>query len=152
MSKILGDSLPDDVFEILRSRVPTVIVASVSKDGRPNTTPIHLIYAKDKKRILMAIARRHQGRSNIKRTGRVMVCMCEEGDVNVSILGTASVIKEHMNCSRDMSVVLIEVQEVKDDSTHSETVCGIRYHSISKKGEEFIRNVFDELEEYPLEA
>ncbi len=148
MSKILGDSLPEDVFWLLRSKVPTVVVATVSRDGRPNTTPIHLIYAKDHKSILMAIARRHQARANIKKTGLVMLCLCEEGDVNVSISGKAKVLKEHLDSSREMSLVQLDVEEIKDDSTHSETISGIRYHCVSKKGEDFIRNVFAELEEY----
>ncbi len=150
MSKILGDSLSEEVFWLLRSKVPTVVLATVSGDGRPNTTPIHLIYAKDRKRILMAIARRHQGRANIKKTGKVMLCLCEEGNINVSISGTASVIKEHLDSSREMSLVLLDVEEVKDDSTHSETISGIRYHCVSKRGDEFIKRVFAELEKYPL--
>ncbi len=145
MSKAVGDRLPDDAFSLLTARIPTVIVATVSSNGFPNTTPIYLTLAKDRKTLLLAMARRHQGTANIRETGKAMACMCEEGDVNVSIRGNASIIKEHMNCNKAMCVVRIDIIDVKDDSTHSETTSGIRFRFKSERGKEFVNDVFAEL-------
>jgi len=146
MSKSLGNELPQEAYDALRSRVPSVVLATVSSDGFPNTTPVHLLFAKDKKTILMALAKRHQGLANIRKSGKVMVCMCESNDVNVSIRGNAKVVKETMDSSSTMCAVRLDIIDIKDDSTHSETISGIRYRCRTKKGEEFITSVLDELE------
>ncbi len=148
MSKILGNSLPDEVLKMLRSKIPTVVVATVSEDGTPNTTPIHLIYAKDSKTILMAMALQHKGTSNIKDNRDVMICMCEKGDINVSIKGKGKVVREPMICNKAMCIVQVDIEFVKDDSTHSETTSGIRYRCVTERGENFIQEVFTELEKY----
>ncbi len=148
MSKILGNSLSEELYDLLRSKVPTAIVATVS-DEYPNTTPVHLILAKDKTTLLMAMARQHKGTANIRKNGKVMICVCEEGNMNVSIKGDATVVKEHMDCNKAMCVVKVKIREIKDDSTHSETTCGIRYRCRTENGEMFIKNIFAELEEYP---
>jgi hypothetical protein len=145
MSKMLGEELPEDAFQMLRAEKATLIVATLSPNGFPNTTPVHLAWAKDRKTLLMAMARRHQGTENIRQTGKTMACMCEEGDVNVSIRGKATVLKEHMDCNEGMCVVQLDIIDVKDDSTHSDTTTGIRYSCRTEKGEEFIRDVFAEL-------
>ena len=131
---------------MLRSKIPSVVVATVSRDGEPNTTPVHLIYAKDRKTILMAMALQHQGTANIKENGKVMICMCEENDINVSVSGTARMIREPMECNKAMCIIKVDVERVKDDSTHSETTSGIRYRCVTERGEMFIREVFAELE------
>lgn len=146
MSEILGSSLPENAYNLLRSKIPTVIVATVSEHGRPNTTPIHLIWAIDRKTIIMGMAKRHDGTKNIKDNGKAMICMCEEGDVNVSIYGRAEVMKETMDCNEHMSIVKLDVEEVKDDSTHSRTTSGIRWESQTPAGDKFIEDIFNELE------
>ncbi|MFO8110311.1 MAG: pyridoxamine 5'-phosphate oxidase family protein [Thermoplasmata archaeon] len=146
MSKILGESLPEEALNMLRSKIPSVVVATVSREGEPNTTPVHLIYAKDQKTILMAMALQHQGTANIKDNGKVMICMCEENDINVSIKGKAEVVREPMECNKAMCMIKVDVANVKDDSTHSETTSGIRYRCVTERGERFIRDIFTELE------
>ena len=146
MSKILGEELPEEAYKMLRAKKATLIIATLSPNGFPNTTPVHLAWAKDRKTLLMAMARRHQGTANIRDTAKAMGCMCEEGDVNVSIRGNAVVLKEHMDCNEGMCVVQLDIVDVKDDSTHSETTTGIRYRSRTEKGETFIRDVFAELQ------
>jgi hypothetical protein len=146
MSKMLGNSLPEGAYKALRSKIPTLIVATLSPNEYPNTTPVHFIWAKDRKTILMGMARGHQGVANIRDNGKVMVCMCEDGDVNVSIRGNGKVIKEHMECNEGMCVIQVNIVDIKDDSTHSETTSGIRYKCRTEKGEKFIANVLEELE------
>ena len=151
MSKNLGNELPKEAYDALRSRVPSVILATVSSDGFPNTTPVHLIFAKDKKTILMALAKRHQGLANIREGGKVMVCMCESKDVNVSIRGKAKVVMETMDSNNTMCAVRLDIIDIKDDSTHSQTISGIRYRCRTEKGEKFITGVLNELEEMEIQ-
>lgn len=148
MSKKLGDTLSDDIFRLLTSKIPTTIVATVSGDCMPNTTPVHLVYAIDRKTISMALSRQHRATSNIRENGKVIMCVCEEGDLNVSIGGRARVVKEVMDNNKAMCLVLLDIEFIKDDSTHSETISGIRYRCRTERGEEFIRTMFSELERY----
>ena len=141
-----GERLPVDAFRLLTNRVPVVIVATVSPNSYPNTTPVHLAWAKDRKTLLLAMARGHQGTANIKETGKAMVCICEEGDANYSIRGKAAVLKEHMDCNEGMCVIQLDIIDVKDDSTHSETTSGIRWRFKSERGRRFVDDVFAELE------
>jgi len=51
-----------------------------------------------------------------------------------------------MECSLAMCIVKAAVIDIKDDSTHSETISGIRYRCKTERGKKFIQDVFDELE------
>jgi len=53
-----------------------------------------------------------------------------------------------MECSLAMCIVKAAVIDIKDDSTHSETISGIRYRCKTERGKRFIQDVFDELETY----
>ena len=145
MSKMLGSELDEQAFEQINARESTVVVATVSPDGFPNTTPIHLIIAVDRGTFLFAMNKNHQGLANIRREPKIMINLCEKKDLNISAKCNASVYRERMDCNDWMVVVKADIVEIKDDSTHSFTTGGIRYRCKTKKGEEFIRDVFDEL-------
>ena len=145
MSKILGNEFSEEHITLFRSQVPTVILATVSRNGFPNTTPVHLVWAKDTTTVLMALARAHRAVENIRSNEKVMVNVCEEGDINISFSGKASILKEELVCNRSMCILEVKVLEIKDDSTHSETTCGIRYRCRTERGEQFIRESFEEL-------
>lgn len=150
MSKNLGDSLTNDVIAILSSRIPTVIVATTSPDGYPNTTPIHLVHVKSPKTIYLAMARRHQGVKNLRETGKVMVNLVEGPNMAVSFKGHAEVIREEMRCSRPMCIVKVDVLEVKSDRTHVEVSAGIRHFCRTEAGERFCHDVFTEMRDLAL--
>ncbi len=150
MSKMIGSSLPEDAYQTLRSRIPTVVVATVSANGYPNTTPVHLIWARDRTTLVMGVATYHQATKNIKKNPRVMISLCDEGDVNVSIRGDAKIIKEPLDCNDKICAVEVDIIDIKDDSTHSITTTGIRYKCRTEKGEEFIKGVFNELEKMKI--
>ncbi len=94
----------------------------------------------------MAMARQHQGTANIRESGKAMICVCDIGNINVSIKCSVDIMKEHMGCNKAMCIVKANIKEIKDDSTHSETTSGIRYRCMSENGERFISDVFSELE------
>lgn len=145
MSIMLGSELSQKALDQINGRESTVVVATVSENGYPNTTPVHLIIAPDPKRLLMAIYKDHQGTLNIQANGKVMVSLCEKDDLNISIRGDGLVVKEGLESSPSMRAVRIDIIDIKSDSTHSETISGIRYRSKTEKGDIFIKNSFDEL-------
>ena len=148
MSKIIGEALDEKSFKQFRARESTVVVATITDNGYPNTTPVHLITAVNKKTLLLAMNRNHQGVINIRHEPKIMLSLCEKNDLNISIRCDAEVFKERMECNPAMCIVKAGIIDIKDDSTHSETTRGIRYRCRTEKGKRFIQDVFDELETY----
>jgi hypothetical protein len=146
MSKVLGPELEERAFKQINARESTVVVATMSPNGYPNTTPIHLIIASSRRTFLLAMNRNHQGLKNIRCDPKIMVSMCEKEDLNFSARCNASVYKEEMACNGSMCVVKADIVDIKDDSTHSFTTSGIRYKCKTEKGKDFIKDVFDELQ------
>jgi len=148
MSRPMGSRLPDKALSQLQARVSTAILATNNPSGYPHTMPVHLMFAPDNSTILLALRISHQSIENLRRDPHVMLCLCENGDLNVSIRGDAAIVREPAISNRSMCIVKIRVCDVKDDSTHSETVSGIRYKCRTDAGERFIREMFEELETY----
>ena len=148
MSKIIGEAIDEKSFKQFRAMESTVVVATITDNGYPNTTPVHLITAVNKKTLLLAMNRKHQGVINIRHEPKIMLSLCEKNDLNISIRCDAEVFKERMECNPAMCIVKAGIIDIKDDSTHSETTRGIRYRCRTEKGKRFIQDVFDELETY----
>lgn len=148
MSKSLGAELDEQAFKQLRARETTTVVATISDNGFPNTTPVHLITALNKKTLLMALNRNHQAVKNIRRNPKIMISLCEKEDLNISIRCNAKIFLEVTKCNSAMCIIKADIIDIKDDSTHSDTICGIRYKCNSEQGVKFIRDVFNELETY----
>ncbi|MBN2785604.1 MAG: pyridoxamine 5'-phosphate oxidase family protein [Pontiellaceae bacterium] len=145
MSRSLGCVLDERAMDQLNAEESTVILATVSPDGYPNTTPVHLAVAKDPRTLLLGLSVHHRGTENIRANPYVMICLCEKNDLNISMKCQAKVVAERLNSNRAMCAVEARVIEIKDDSTHSRTTSGIRYACKTEKGEVFIRDVFREL-------
>jgi predicted pyridoxine 5'-phosphate oxidase superfamily flavin-nucleotide-binding protein len=146
MSKNLGKSLDDAAMKQLNARQSTVVLATVSGDGYPNTTPVHLAIARDPQTLLMGVSSGHRAITNIRANPKVMVSLCEQNDLNISIRGDARIIREKLACNPGMCAVEVKINAIKDDSTHSRTTAGIRYECKTDRGAQFIQDVFDELE------
>lgn len=148
MSKIIGEELDEKSFKQFRAREGTVVVATITSNGYPNTTPVHLVTAVNKKTLLLAMNRNHQGVINIRQESKAMLSLCEKDDLNISVRCNMVVFKENMECNPAMCIVKAGIIDIKDDSTHSETICGIRYRCKTERGKRFIQDVFNELETY----
>jgi hypothetical protein len=148
MSRILGNRLPANALAQLRAKESTAILATNNPSGYPHTMPVHLMFAPDERTILVALRLGHQSVENIRCDGRVVLCLCEHDDLNVSIRGDAAVVRGPALSNRNMCIVKIDVSDVKDDSTHSETVSGIRYRCRTGAGTQFIARMFEELENF----
>ncbi len=146
MSKNLGNALSDMAIKQLNARESSVVIATVSENGFPNTTPVHLVIAKNPKTLLFGVSLNHQGTSNIRSNPKIMISLCEKDDLNISIKCKAKIIREKLDCNPGMCVVEAKIEAIKDDSTHSKTVSGIRYECKTERGEKFIQDVFNELE------
>lgn len=148
MSKILGKTLTNKMLDQFTARESTVVLATISEDGFPNTTPIHLITARDETSLILGVARIHKAFENISKHNKCMISLCEKNDLNISLKGFAHVIMESLESNKAMSAVQFDISEIKSDSTHSETISGIRYRVKTERGQKFIDEVFSELEEF----
>jgi len=115
--KVLGDELPQDAYELLRTQAVDVVIATVDEDGFPRTAPYGLIRALDRKTLRVGIGPGKRTYANIVRNGKVMVCVLAEGNIALGIRGRARVIKERME-SWNIHVAMIEITilEVKSDA------------------------------------
>ena len=89
--------MPQEIFTLLNKEIITVVIATVDEDGSPRSAPFQWLVAKDKRTIRVAINPHHSTFGNIKRDGKVMVCILEEENTAISIKGQAHVIKEKMD-------------------------------------------------------
>ncbi|MHA2301096.1 MAG: pyridoxamine 5'-phosphate oxidase family protein [Candidatus Thorarchaeota archaeon] len=115
--EVLGDELPQNAYELLRTKPIDVVIATVDEDGFPRTAPYGLIRALDRKTLRVGIGPGKRTYANIVRNGKVMVCVLAEGNIALGIRGRARVIKERME-SWNIHVAMIEIDilEVKSDA------------------------------------
>jgi hypothetical protein len=111
------DELPQNAYELLRTKPIDVVIATVDEDGFPRTAPYGLIRALDRKTLRVGIGPGKRTYANIVRNGKVMVCVLAEGNIALGIRGRARVIKERME-SWNIHVAMIEIDilEVKSDA------------------------------------
>lgn len=148
--RILGSELSREAFNLLNREITTVVIATVDEDGSPRTAPFHWIVAKDKKTLRVAVNPRHVTYENIKRDGRVMVCVMDQENLAIGIKGRAQVIKEDME-SVPWPIIMVELKigEVKSDAlTWLPIKHGVRFET-TKKVKSLMRKAFDELKESP---
>ena len=141
--KILGSELPQEAFSLLKEEIyprTTVVIATVDQDGNPRTAPFW-IAAKDRKTLRVYMRPWQVTYQNIKRDGRVMVCVVEEGNTAIGIKGRAKFITDH--------VVEIKIEEVKSDAIPWMTIMhGVRFN-LSEQGLKESREVSHRLKEAP---
>jgi len=143
------NELPQKVFEILNKEVATVVIATVDEDGSPRTAPFSWIVAKDKRTLRVGMGVRNFTFANVKRNGKVMICLLEEGNIAISIKGKARVIKEKLDSATGVAMVEINIEEIKNDaSAVSPVKSGVRI-DINDKYLRIVKEVFNELKETP---
>ena len=139
--KILGSELPDNALELL-NKGTTTIVATVDEDGYPRTAPIGLVGAPDRKTLRLGIASIWETYKNIKRNGKVMVCVIDEGHIAIGVKGRAEVTNDllgtleipveleefqHLPPTVPIPIVEVKIEQVKSDATpFLRVVSGIR--------------------------
>lgn len=146
MSKIIGDSLPQEVIDLFDREITTVVLSTVTEDGYPHAMPVHLIKALDENTIRMALVKNHQTTLNIKNNSKVMLTVLDGHDIALGIKGEAKVIKEPMDGNKAMVLIEALVKEIKSDTTPTVIVSsGVRTKHRTGKTSAFFRAMFDEL-------
>jgi uncharacterized pyridoxamine 5'-phosphate oxidase family protein len=147
-TRILGSELSREAFNLLNKEITTVVIATVDEDGYPRTAPFHWIVAKDKKTLRVAVNPRHVTYENIKRDGRVMVCVMDEENLAIGVRGRAQVIKEDMESVPWLiTIVEIKIDEVKSDALAWVPIkYGVRFET-TRQVKGLMRKAFDELKE-----
>lgn len=149
MSKILGNTLPQEVKDLFNREETSVVLSTITPEGYPHAMPVHLLCAPDDKTILIALVKNHQTTLNIKDNGKAMITALDGEDIAVGIKGKACVAKEPMDANKAMALIEFEVTEVKSDTTPTVIVTqGVRFKHRSEKTSDFFRMCFDELYKY----
>ena len=112
-------TLREDVYDALKKpdglMNPSTVVATIDEDGSPRTAPFGSLHALSPNLLTFIINRRHQTLANIKRDGRVMVCVVCAPGIAVSIKGTTRIVADPWEFDERYAVAEIDIEEVKND-------------------------------------
>jgi len=148
LAKYLGKNIPQEYADFINSNLINGIWATVDENGYPRTAPITFIRVKSENTLLLGIGAKTRMADNVKRDGKISLCIVEAGDIALSIRGKARIIKEPMDCNKYMAVVSVDIEEVKSDtSPDSKVVRGIGIEPRTERGARFIHEVNRELDE-----
>ncbi|MFL0196647.1 pyridoxamine 5'-phosphate oxidase family protein [Clostridium sp. WILCCON 0269] len=146
MSKILGNTLPENAIDLFNKELTTAVLSTVTDEGFPHAMPVHLMFAPDNTTIRLALMKIHKTVANIKHNSKAFITITEKEDTALGIRGSAKVIREPMENNSAMCMVEFKVEEVKSDTTPTVIVInGIRNIHRTEKTKPFFRGMFDEL-------
>ena len=118
--------LPPDVFAVLhkadRAINPIAVVATVDADGAPRTAPFGSLRAVTPGLLRLACNQYHDTYANMCRDGRVSVALLAPPNIAVSIRGRARVARERMDTGEHLSILEIDIEEVKNDMMRRGTI------------------------------
>jgi flavin reductase (DIM6/NTAB) family NADH-FMN oxidoreductase RutF len=147
----MGDSLPDNIYQYFRTETMTGVVSTVDEDGFPRGAPMSLFYARDAKTLLMAAQNRSQTFINARREGKIALTFVGGGDVAFTIQGRTRMLKEKMDASEHMGVLVVDIDGVKSDTAvDAEVTEGIKIQFRSDKWKNFFDRVLNELQNCSL--
>ena len=148
MAKHVGVKLPEDLAAILYEGNSVCVLATFSEKGLPHTTPIQCVYPKGSESVLMSINKDHAGYHNMVWQKKVMLCFLDKGNVAYSILGRAGVVRAPSLVHPLMTVVRIDIIDIKSDrSVLTKVESGVRWSYTSSEAEELTNALMDELRE-----
>jgi flavin reductase (DIM6/NTAB) family NADH-FMN oxidoreductase RutF len=112
---------------------PVAIVATVDPDGSPRTAPFGSVRAITPRLLRLCSWHGHDTCVNLRRDGRVMVCLVAPPDISVSVRGRARVVRERMDHDEAFTALDIDVEEVKNDMAYRIVIeNGIEIHAKEK--------------------
>ncbi|HHV61570.1 MAG TPA: pyridoxamine 5'-phosphate oxidase family protein [Firmicutes bacterium] len=148
MSGHAGDRLPSNVVDLLKKRLTTCVVATVTNDGRPHVAPVNLIVPRDDRTLRLALERSGHTLANIRDNQWVAISILDEGDIAIGVKGRAVIVKDHMDANDAMAMVDVAVNEVENHAHPIILVsCGVRTRRRSNLVNLFFKRLFCELEE-----
>ncbi len=148
MAKHIGVKLPDDLVSLLKKEQKTAVLATFSEKGLPHTTPMQCLYPKGDESILMTINKEHSGYHNMVWQKKVMLCFLDENNVAYSVLGRAGVVRAPSLVHPLMSIVRIDIIDIKSDrSVLVKVDSGVRWSYTSADAQELSEALLEELKE-----
>lgn len=152
MGKVLGDCLPENIYQFFREKSMTGIASTVDEDGYPRGAPMSMFYALDVKTMLMGVQNRAQTFKNAEREGKIALSFIGGGDAAFTIRGRVKVFKQRMENSKYIGLLAVEVESVKSDvAADVEVTEGIKIKFRSAEWKDLIKKVIAELRSYTLE-
>ena len=143
----MSDSLSARQQQLLCSRLVIAVLATADRQGRVNTAPMHLLWAKDEKTILLCSAIRHRSSDNLKTQGRFSLSIMDEEDTAFSVLGSAKLLRQPMEANPHMALFRLAVDEVKLDTAPTlEVVARVQTRRRNEKVAAFFEACFAEME------
>lgn len=147
MTDEVSAQLTGEQMALLNSRRLCVVMVTVTRDGQPNAAPMALVAAPDPHRVLVSVSTLHETYQNVKETGKVALSVMASGDRAFTVKGPARVVQDTTRASDKMSVVEVEVREVKDDvSPVARVNSGVETVIRSEKARQFMDALWDELQ------
>ncbi|NPV92881.1 MAG: pyridoxamine 5'-phosphate oxidase family protein [Firmicutes bacterium] len=147
MGKPMEKSLPNNIYQYFKTSTMTGVASTLDEDGYPRGAPMSLFYARDEKTLLMASQNRSQTFNNAIREGKIALTFVGGGDVAFSIRGQVRMLKEKMEASEHMGVLVVDIDGVKSDvAVDAEVTEGIKIQFRSEKWQRFFEGVLKELQ------
>lgn len=84
--------LDEKIITVLKTRFLAAMLATVDEDGFPRIAPVSLFSVRDSKTIFTAMQAGCRSAGNIRRDGKIMLNLCEEGDLAAGIRGKATIL------------------------------------------------------------
>lgn len=139
------NEMPQQVYDLLNKEITTVVVATLDEDGSPHTAPFSWVVAKDRRTMMLGLGRRNNTIRNIRRDGRVALCILDEDNIAVSLKGQARVVREQLHSIPTVAVVQVDIVSIRSNATAVAKVrSGVRVE-IDDKYRAALRDGFNEL-------
>ena len=146
MAVSVSFELDEKISKVLAGRFLAAMLATVDDDGFPRIAPVSLFSVQDSKTILTMMQADCRSARNIRRDGKVMLTLCEEGDLAVGIRGKATMLSDS-KAFRGGAIFTIEVLEVKNDAAFDvEVTSGVRMKLRDPKWSKLINAAAAELD------
>ena len=111
----------------------TCVVATVDERGRPSTTLMTWVVARDPQTISIAFDVRGRALANVRNNPEIAIEVLAD-DIIFGLRGRAVIEKERMDCAPfACALVAVRVEEVKDHGAAGVTFVGPRYHFAPEK-------------------
>ncbi|QGT99453.1 hypothetical protein SYNTR_0860 [Candidatus Syntrophocurvum alkaliphilum] len=149
MAEYLGDCLPSHLTNFFKEKTMTGIVSTVDADGYPRGAPMSLFYAINDKIILLAAQNQSQTYKNVQKRGKIALTFVGDGDVAFSLQAEGLILKEKMESSKHMGILLLVCKSVKSNvAVDVEVQEGIKLKLRSPEWESFVEKLLEELRSF----
>ncbi len=142
----MSEALSAQQQKLLCSKLVIAVLATTDRQGKVNTAPMHLLWAKNERTILLCSAIRHRSSDNLKTQGRFSLSVMDEEDTAFSVLGSAKLLRQPMEANAHMALFHLAVEEVKSDTAPTlEVIKRVQTRQRNEKVADFFEACFSEM-------